>query len=322
MTITTASSTHSNKVLNKKEFRFYAMSTDVYLAISSEAYSAKDIDSDIEHIKKMFSEFEQQCSRFIPNNKLAHLNQSTRYTASGDLLALLHLSKTYYAKTTGVFDPTILNALVSEGYNASKEYGFTSHPTQPEKNSDGNFDDVRIENGVVTKPEYIKIDFGGIGKGYIVDKASRYLADIYENFCVDAGGDMYVSGTDDFQGYAYWAIEIASDFPDAPETPTLIISNQAIATSGILKRQWTKEKKQKHHLIDPSTHHSVENDIISVTVISENAVEADVWAKTVLILGSEKGLQFCEKEAIPAVMILKDNRVIITEAGEKYVWKE
>jgi len=302
------------------------MATDIYLCLASQTLSETEITEDIDKILNQLVDFEQKYSRFITNNLLANLNESESFEASDDLLELIEAGENYYKKTQGLFDPTIYNYLINEGYNVSKKQGFYDRNVIQVSDEHYSFADVKVnyKEKTIKKPKSLHIDFGGIGKGYIVDKIVQWVGKKYENFCIDAGGDMYLGGVDVSNKYPYWAIEIEGN-PDKKsdqQTPTLLLSNKAVATSGIGKRTWTKDNATKTHIINPKTKKSVENDLFSVTVVGNTTVYSDIYAKTLLLLGSEDGLEYCSKGNIAAVFLTKYGEVLISKDMEKYVWKD
>ncbi|NMB70420.1 FAD:protein FMN transferase [candidate division WWE3 bacterium] len=303
------------------------MATDVYICLASEKIPEDEMQADADKIIDQMKDFEQKYSRFIPNNYLSNLNESEIFEASEDLLELIEAGESYYKKTQGLFDPTIHNYLVNEGYNVSKNQGFYDKSIKPiEEIKKFNFSDINInyQTKIIRKPKGLKIDFGGIGKGYIVDKTTKWVSQKYMDFCIDAGGDMFLGGTDRINKYPYWAIEIENPLEEKPDTllPTLLVKDLAIATSGIGKRVWQKDGETKTHIIDPKTHKSVQNDLLSVTVIGNNTVYADIYAKTLLLLGGKDGLKYCNIGKIPAVFLTKFGEVLISKEMKKYVWQK
>ncbi len=312
----------------EKTLKNQIMATDIYISLASAEIELSEMEKDVERIIDQMREFEQRYSRFIPNNYVANLNESEEFTATDDLIELLKAGESYYKNTNGLFDPSIHNALINEGYNTSKKLGFYNKslaallPKRHYSFSDLNIDYV---TKVVKKPKELKIDFGGIGKGYVVDKITEWVSRKYENFCIDAGGDMFLGGVDIQNKYPYWAIEIENPLPNqelSEKIPTLLIKNMAVATSGVGKRLWVKEGVEKNHIINPKTGKSVNNDICSVTVIGPNTIYADIYAKTLLLLGHKDGLEYCYNGNISAVFITKFGDVIISDSMKEYIWHE
>jgi FAD:protein FMN transferase len=73
-----------------------------------------------------------------------------------------------------------------------------------------------------------------------------------------------------------------------------------------MKRKWRVNGEWKHHLIDTRTGKPSDSRIISATVTAPTAVEADVWAKTILLLGEEKSKQWITQKALSGVLINKE----------------
>ncbi len=312
----------------EREILGQIMSTDIYLSVSSNSKSKENIEEEISSIVLRLEKFENKFSRFIKDNFLDKFNSSISIDYDEEFAEILKLCSIYYKKTNSIFDPTILPFLLEEGYSLSKKEGFVDkilfHSNQKNSTQKYSFNDISIskEKNIISKPLDLKIDLGGIGKGFIADKISNELKENYEDFCISIGGDMYLSGVDHKNDYPYWAIEIDSPFKDPEKIPTLLLKNLAVATSGVDKRTWEINGKQKNHIIDARTHMSLANDLLSVTVISSSVTEADIIAKTLLILGLEDGSIFCENHSIPAIFIKKDKTVIVNNLAKKYVWKE
>ncbi len=298
--------------LNYSEIEIHneIMSTDVYLFASSEKFSKKEIKKDLEQGIEMFRSFEKRFSRFIENNELFVFNNSANLTTSGDLFEMLVLCKKFYKKTNGFFNPTIINTLINSGYSKN---------VQMLNDKIFSMDEILVDekSKQISKPIDLNIDLGGIGKSFIVKRVSEFLSIKYDNYCVNAGGDMYLSGKDTLNNYPYWAIRI-----EDLETPTLIVRNKGICTSGINRRKWVLNGQAKNHLIDPFKMDSVQNEIVTATVVSSDVVEADVYAKCLVLMGLKNAQDFSKDKNIASVIMTKGEEVFISSKAKKYVWKE
>lgn len=133
----------------------------------------------------------------------------------------------------------------------------------------------------------MRIDLGGIAKGYAVDQGIEILKrhGIRQGL-VNAGGDSYVLG--DRLGRP-WYVGIKNPRGDG----TVIkvpMSNLAISTSGDYERFFERDGKRIHHIINPKTGHSA-TGIISVSVLADRSETADGLTKPVFIMGVEEGLK-------------------------------
>lgn len=294
---------------------FRAMNTEVYLWLYSRNGALA------RYIEQHFARFEQRLSRFKTNSELTQLNRCpcTECPVSAELYAALEVAFWAAQATNGLYDPTILPALINAGYDRSFDLlegklAYQFEPGQAETVSAAAtcparfaFRDVQLDRlrRTVTRPPQLQIDLGGMGKGWAVDRA----ADLLQGegpFLLNAGGDLYAHGFPaNQQG---WEIELVH--PIAPEATLgrLYLANRALATSTLAKRRWKKGSQVMHHLIDPRTGRSAQTDALSVTVIAERTVLADIYAKVSLILGVQAGLAYLEQ--LPNV-----EGFIYTEAG-------
>jgi thiamine biosynthesis lipoprotein len=114
------------------------------------------------------------------------------------------------------------------------------------------------------------IDLGGIAKGWIADRAVERLG---PNSLVSCGGDLHARGGG----------ETGDGWPVGFGDRTLLLKDMAAATSGTSKRRWGDGL---HHLIDPRTGAPSTSDLTEVSVLADNALDAEIFAKTAFLLGS------------------------------------
>ena len=299
----------------RKEELGTIMKTDIICEISCLFHEKSKAETLLNEAFEMFRDFEKRYSRFIQGNELWQFNVSEEKVLSAEFIALLKQSHYYYAQTKGIFNPSILPVLESSGYvGAYGEYASQSR---------GDFSQLSInkETGFIKKPKDLFIDLGGIGKGFIVDKVTVFLGQHFENFFVDAGGDMALRGVNKTDNYSYWAIDLEHPLRTEESALLLVLTNVSVATSGRNRRHWIRQGETKHHIIDPRTEAHASLDLLSVTVIGKDTVYADVFAKTLFILGKEKGMLMADALEIPVIFIDKDGTVTRNHFVETYVWK-
>src|SRR5262249_24785664 len=155
--------------------------------------------------------------------------------------------------TAGVFEPALLPQLESAGYDRSFERVVGDAPnavTFPAERHSIREVEIDVRAGTVAKPDGLRLDLGGIGKGYAVDQAAAVLARA-RDFLADAGGDIYAAGR--APGGGPWRIGVAD--PANPDRDIAVVDlvDGAIATSTTAKRRWTRGGRLLHHIIDPCT---------------------------------------------------------------------
>jgi thiamine biosynthesis lipoprotein len=167
---------------------------------------------------------------------------------------------------------------------------------------------------VMIEKEGMKINLGGIAKGYAIDAAARVLREEgLTSFFAQAGGDLYVAGRK--PDGAPWRVGVrdprgkhAGDY-----FAMLEVEDHAFSTAGDYERSFVLEGKRYHHIIDPRTGYPATASR-SVTVWAHDALTADAIDDAVFILGVEKGMKLVESiEDCGAVIVDAKNKVWISE---------
>ena len=154
----------------------------------------------------------------------------------------------------------------------------------------------------------VKIDLGGIAKGYAVDQALQIVSDCgIAEAMISAGGDSRILGR---KRGKPWMIGIQHPRKENDVALVLPLSDTAVSTSGDYERYFIREDGHRvHHIINPSTGRSADNSW-SATVIGPDAMTTDALSTTVFILGAEKGIALIETlEDIDAVIIDSHGKV-------------
>lgn len=264
--------------------RFRALGSSIEVAVTDASALAE-----VERIvRDRLDEIDRTFSRFRPDSELVELERGAGRPqhASRLFVELLNLACHAAASTGGWFDPTIRAALEAAGYDRSIEQVEASGPGAALPTSPaGRWREIRyhLDGCVVLLPEGTGLDFGGIGKGFAVDSALRALAGIGCGVLVNAGGDIGIAGPPPEGG---WLCEIAPDTDSAPET-IVRLERGALATSGLGRRQWSRDGERLHHLIDPRTGRPAVSPWTIVTVAARDCAVAEVAAKVGWLRGED-----------------------------------
>jgi len=149
----------------------------------------------------------------------------------------------------------------------------------------------------------MKLDLGGIAKGYAADEALAIISKAgVKSALVAASGDLAFS--DAPPGKTGWSIGIDSfDNAHAPFTKTLVLANAAVSTSGDTEQYLDAGGKHYSHIIDPATDMGLTR-LMTVTVVARRGIAADPLATTVDVMGAERGLAFIERQTDAAALIV------------------
>jgi thiamine biosynthesis lipoprotein len=135
---------------------------------------------------------------------------------------------------------------------------------------------------------------------------------------VDAGGDIAVNRAR--SGHIPWVIGVNDPFNRGAYLEKIYLGEGGVATSGRDHRQWKQGGKLRHHIIDPRTGKPADTDLLSVTVVAPNVMEAEVAAKTVLILGSQSGLDWLDRhEGVAGLAVLENGELLGSHGIEMYL---
>ncbi|MDR7000146.1 FAD:protein FMN transferase [Neobacillus niacini] len=279
------------------KYNFNSMSTMVQISINQELFA-----NDLMPVYKLFSTLEDTCSRFKEDSELSRLNHQMgkEVKVSNELFSILNDALKFYQETNGVFNPGILSAMENSGYTKSielirgRELGDSSHSAS----EISKIQPYQLNTDKQTVFLQTRIDLGGIAKGWVIDRAAEVLSTYGYGF-INVGGDIRIFGSLPRP----LKIGIEDPYDPAKIISSIQVSVGAVATSTSMKRRWKMNGKTKHHLIDAATGQPSKSTILSSTVTAPTALEADVRAKVVLLLGEETGNKWIADKKNKAVLI-------------------
>lgn len=314
---------------------FYAMGSQMtaWLEVADQALAQRILTQ----VEALFQAAEARFTRFRTTSELAQVNaQAGQWTPVSNVFwRLLSRALQLSQATSGLFDPTLLNAVVATGYDrdfaevrrrATVTKSSAATATLPRR---GSWQAVELDpvQHAVRLPPAVKLDLGGIAKGETAQAAVTFLSQ-WGPCLVDAGGDL-VAG-DAPTGWPGWLVGIAK--PTSPvagaddEADTdlahLWLKNSALATSGTDYRRWQQGGVTVHHLIDPRTGAAAATDLLTVSVLAAEAAVAEAWAKAALIQGATAGRTLLEQQQQPAALVDQQQQLIITPALQPFVQVE
>ncbi len=275
--------TTTDRTAARRRDGFRAMGTDVSLyGPDGEAF-----DEAFAAIGRVFETEERRFSRFRDDSELTAVNRlAGRWVpVSSPFERVVRLALDHASATGGLFDPTVLHALMAAGYDRDFDEVLAGargalHPPEP----CGRWTEVQVRHGAVRLPPEVGLDLGGIAKGWTVDLAAAGALDAGLAWAlVAAGGDLAIVGDAP-------VLEIPIEDPETLERPmaTLRLDRGALATSSVAKRAWGRDL---HHVIDPRTGAPLRSDTVQATVWAPTCAEAEVLATWALLRGPDAANQ-------------------------------
>lgn len=278
--------------LLRRQFR--AMGTQIELLVE-----AAEATAALAAAEEEFHRLEALLSRFRADSELSRLNSNGTLAAGPDLLRVVELALAATKRTGGRFDITVHEAVVAAGYDRSFELvpAVAAAPAlSPVRHTAG----VRVLDGVIRLDQDVRLDLGGIGKGYACERAAEILATAGPCL-VNAGGDIATRA-------GAWTVSVET----AAEPLTLELSgSSALATSGRDLRRWHRGGRELHHLIDPATGLPSASDLLRATAVAHDAIDAEVTAKALFLAGADPARAEADRLGIPALLVTQDGRTIL-----------
>jgi thiamine biosynthesis lipoprotein len=259
-------------------------------------------------VRHIFNRLDDRFTRFRIDSELSAVNENAgRWTVvSDEFEELTRLALAAAERSGGLFDPTILPALLAFGYDRDFDEIIAGarlalHPPEP----CARWGDVRLRRRSILLPVGASLDFGGIAKGWAVDLAAERAGELLSWCLVDAGGDLRIAGAIPSGG-----LHVAVEHPEDPsvELVRVRLGHGALATSSITVRTWGPGM---HHLIDPRTGAPADTGVTQATVWAPSCAEAEVGSKVALLLGEEA------LDRYPSIVAFADGRVVVTMDVEK-----
>jgi len=275
------------------EHRGKAMGTTVHIA--AVGVTADDVAGVFGRI----ADRSRRWTRFSPDSELATLNRANGLPCvlSSDTAALLKAAVDGWRSTGGRFDPSIHDAMIAAGYDRTFAEG--PGPGGPAISAPGLHDlQIDVASATVLAPSNLRLDFGGIGKGFAADLAVSELLDAgAHHAAVSIGGDLRAAGHPE----AGWPIA-AEPWADLIAS----LADGGFCFSTTERRQWSVDGDHRHHILDPATGRPADGAIRHVAVAASTATQAEVQATAAVVAGWPAALDALETAELDGFVVTED----------------
>lgn len=274
---------------------FIAFDTTVTISIPDNNLTSAKFNKIIEQLEELSIKFDLIFNMYNKKSelyKIQFFKADRFYPISDELYFLIKECKEYYKKTEGSFDVTI--GKITQLYNFHKNRIPNADQIKKRLVYVG-MDKMILEQSRIKllKPG-MRIDLGGVAKGYIIDQFSEFLIEKgYHDFLVNIGGDIFAKGKNGES--QKWRIGIQHPKKKGALIGNISIKDQAIVTSGDYERYVKRKTKRYHHILNPQTGLPVWNNIVSVTVVADKAVVSDFLSTAIFVMGIDKARDMIKK---------------------------
>ena len=305
-------SENSEKSSEEKQSRdIFAM--DTYMTLTAYGKNAKKaLDEAVDEINNI----EQLVSTGIDSSEVSQINKNGKGSVSETTGYLIKRSKEIYDSTNGVFDITIYPIMQAWGF-PTENYRVPGKKELKKLRGLMGADHVLYDEKkqeVTLNKEGMKIDLGGIAKGYTSSK----VMDIFKengisSAVISLGGNVQtLNGKPDGSD---WRVAVENPADTGSYIGVLSIKDKAVITSGGYERYFKQDGKTYHHIIDPATGYPAENGLTSVTIVSDDGTLADGLSTSLFIMGKEKAEKFWKKysDKFDVILLTDDDQLYVSE---------
>ena len=185
-----------------------------------------------------------------------------------------------------------------------------------------------LDNGQqqIYLPTGMALDLNGYVKGWCAMQLAEQISQLHNwHFpcLVDMGGDIAIGvpSDQDIDNLIVWGVAVAKPhlmngepIQDQEDVAILAIKSGGVATSGQDYRRWWHKGQWQHHLIHPHYSRPVSSDVLTATVLADDTLMAEVYAKYCVLLGVNEAMAWLNKNHIAALLIATDNQVLTSHA--------
>ncbi len=298
-----------NNLINEYPLRrmHYVMGTFLSIEVfdSDEDKASEVIEiafNEARRIERLLSRFREDSLIFKVNN-LAYIQPQV---IDEELFRILKDCLEFSKKTGGAFDITVapLMELWSE---AEKLNALPDREAIDYLLSKIGYQNIVLDERAKTVflKNPLKLDLGAVGKGYALDRVVEILREKeIEKARLDFGGHLYYFDQNNVEEY----VGIRNPLQPEEIIFSLPLRNKSISTSANYERNFRIQNRIYGHLINPLTGYPVDNEILSISVISSCAMSVDILSTAVFILGQNEGIKLIENINDVGAIIITNNR--------------
>jgi len=293
-------------------------------------YSIKLVEENIDSIyihnsiDSILVDINAQMSTYIDNSSISRFNNleiGDSLNVKSDFIHVFNKAHYYHSLTNGSFEVTIKPLIDLWGFE-KPDYRTNIPDSSSIKRALTNIgiNNIKIRDGYIYKMNEVSLDFSALAKGYAVDKIATFLKDnLIYNFMVEIGGELSLSGYNSED--KKWSIGVQNpSLNNISSTLNLLLTNKAIATSGNYRNFFTYDGKSYSHIISPTTGYPIDKNILSVTVISDQCIDADALATSLIVMNIEDGIDLIDKiKGTEVFYITKENENLYSKGFKDFI---
>ena len=265
-----------------------------YYAITYYDEEGREFQHEVDSI---FHAVDMSVNLWVDSSVICKVNRNEEVVLDQIFMDNFNMSQKVAQLSGGYFDPTISPLVAAWGFSAKHGDSITPQLIDSLK-ALVDYRHIYIEDGKVIKGNpAMQLDFNAIAQGYTSDLIGAFLESkgVF-NYIVDTGGEIMArGGKPDGSSWVVGIEKPAANWDSERVIQQRVaLRDKGIVTSGSYRKYVERDGKRYSHCIDPTTGYPVEHNLLSATVIAENAVWADALASICMVMGMERSLEIIQ----------------------------
>lgn len=262
------------------------------------SYISEDGLNHKQAIDSILKDIDLSLSTYVPVSIISRINNNEPdIRVDPYFIDVFNKSMEVSQRTGGLFDVTVGPLVNAWGFSFSKK---------------ANIDSTRIDsilkyvdykmlkldgNTVIKEKKDVQLDFNAIAQGYSVDVLALYLGKKgIKNYLVELGGELIAKGKKNAENWKAGIEQPLQNTSTERKLEAIIeLDNRALCTSGNYRKFYEENGKRYAHILDPRTGFPARQNILSASVLADDAMTADAYATSFMVMGLERSIQFLEE---------------------------
>lgn len=280
----------------------------------------KEKEACLEGCFALAEKYEAMLSPTMEGSDIWNINHSNGnpVTVSDETAYLLETALSYSKLTDGQIDLSIEPVSELWDFHAASSSDENLNQTQSGRIPDSHslaeavshvdYHNLLIdENTVILTDKNASVSLGFIAKGYIADKMKEYLvSQNIKSAIINLGGNLLAVGSKPDGTPFQFGVQKPFAEQGTPVT-TVSVCDKSLVSSGVYERYFYEDDVLYHHILNPKTGYPIQNELLSVTILSDSSMTGDALSTTCFVLGLEKGMALIESlDDVEAIFITND----------------
>ncbi len=278
-------------------------------------------------VDSLLKHYNDEISTYDPNSSLSKFNQQqtiTPFPVSQEMADIVISALRVGQRTQGVLDVTVGPLVNLWGFGPDKRPVKT--PTDEQITAARQrvgiqhlHVDVSADHAALRKDvPNIYVDLSTIGEGFGADKVAEFLESRgVHNYLVEIAGASRSRGVN-AKGEP-WKLAIQKPTDELDEVQAIVKPDgRAISTSGSYRNYYELDGQRYSHIIDPATGKPITHRLVSATVITPTALEADGLDTALMVMGPEKAMAFAKQQRLAVYLVIKTDKGFKAEYSESF----